>query len=250
MKTVITHMYNEEYLLPWWLEHHKRMFDHGIIIDYDSTDRSVEIIKDICPHWQVVKSVNRDFNAENVDVEIMQYESQIEGWRICLNVPEFVMGDVDRLIDGVTESTQFLMPSVSFWEWNPDGVLTTNNPLWEQTSLGISYLTDFQIRRGRSIHNMKNVKYTVGRHYDHFNTEDLIVFHYANCIASKGMLDRRLQIQHRIPSQDRKMGRGFHHFYGNENVMTAESLKKFLDIYSANSSKVKDCSDIIKKYAA
>ena len=60
-KTVLTHFYNEEYLLPWWLDHHKKYFDHGILIDYASTDKSVEIIKEICPTWTEVKSKNEFF---------------------------------------------------------------------------------------------------------------------------------------------------------------------------------------------
>jgi hypothetical protein len=48
MKTVISHFYNEEYMLPWWLKHHRQYFDHGILIDYGSTDKSLDIIKKIC----------------------------------------------------------------------------------------------------------------------------------------------------------------------------------------------------------
>ncbi|MBJ3789276.1 glycosyltransferase family 2 protein, partial [Bacillus sp. OA1] len=44
-KTIISHFYNEEYLLPWWLMHHTKIFDHGILINRGSTDRSVEICK-------------------------------------------------------------------------------------------------------------------------------------------------------------------------------------------------------------
>ena len=70
MNTIISHFYNEEYLLPWWLNHHKDMFDHGIMIDYDSTDNSVEIIKSICPKWTIVKSRNRFFQAKDIDSEV------------------------------------------------------------------------------------------------------------------------------------------------------------------------------------
>ena len=41
--------YNEEYLLPWWLMHHTKIFDHGILINRGSTDRSVEICKLLAP---------------------------------------------------------------------------------------------------------------------------------------------------------------------------------------------------------
>lgn len=32
--TLISRIYNKEYLLPFWLEHHKNMVDEFIIVDY------------------------------------------------------------------------------------------------------------------------------------------------------------------------------------------------------------------------
>jgi len=74
MKTVICHFYNEEFLLPWWLNHHRSIFDHGIMINYHSTDRSVEIIRELCPTWEIRYSRNIDFHAEKIDLEVMDYE--------------------------------------------------------------------------------------------------------------------------------------------------------------------------------
>src|SRR6516164_5807036 len=51
--TLISHFWNEEFLLPYWLRHHLPLFDHGVLIDYTSTDRSVEIIHELAPHWEV-----------------------------------------------------------------------------------------------------------------------------------------------------------------------------------------------------
>ena len=78
-KTLISHFYNEEYMLPWFLNHHKQIFDHGVMIDYHSTDRSREIIKEICPTWEVVTSRNLDFQADNIDTEVMDIEREIDG---------------------------------------------------------------------------------------------------------------------------------------------------------------------------
>ena len=50
--TVISHFYNEEYLLPWWLMHHTKLFDHGILINKGSTDRSAQISKRFAPYWE------------------------------------------------------------------------------------------------------------------------------------------------------------------------------------------------------
>ena len=33
MRVVVSHFFNEAYLLPWWLRHHRDVFDHGVLID-------------------------------------------------------------------------------------------------------------------------------------------------------------------------------------------------------------------------
>ena len=32
MKVLISHFFNEEYMLPWWLKHHREIFDHGVLM--------------------------------------------------------------------------------------------------------------------------------------------------------------------------------------------------------------------------
>ena len=75
MKIVLCHFFNEEHLLPWWLDHHKKIFDHGIMINYHSTDRSCEIIKEICPTWQIRPSRNEYFHPKDIDAEVMDIEA-------------------------------------------------------------------------------------------------------------------------------------------------------------------------------
>ena len=89
--TVIAHFYNEEYLLPFWLNHHKNIFSHGILVDYNSTDNSVKIIKSIVPHWKIISSRNEYFDAIDCDQEVMDIEKSIQGWKIALNITEFLM---------------------------------------------------------------------------------------------------------------------------------------------------------------
>ena len=117
MKTVVSHFYNEEYLLPWWLNHHKKVFDYGIMINYASTDRSVEIIKEICPHWLVVDSAFKEFDAILIDQEVMYYESQVPGWKICLNIPEFLYGNYSVLNDDSAPQEHYI-PSFYFVDPN------------------------------------------------------------------------------------------------------------------------------------
>ena len=48
-KVLLTHIFNEEYLLPFWIKQHRELFDHLVVVDRFSTDRSREIIGDMWP---------------------------------------------------------------------------------------------------------------------------------------------------------------------------------------------------------
>lgn len=242
-KTIISHFYNEEYLLPRWLSHHKKIFDHGILIDYNSTDNSVNLCKSICPNWLVVKSRNNDFDVSNVDMEVMFYESQISGWKICLNTTEFLLGNIDKNILQSSNIKQILIPQISFFDWNPDGELDTNIPLWYQKKYGIDYKTYFVFRKSRSLHN-KTVRYSLGRHFNSYTSEQLLIFHYANCISSPEMLNRRLQIQSRIPYKDKLLNLGFQHYNRDGTDLNKQNLYDYY-LYFKNKQMIVDQSNMI-----
>lgn len=243
MRTVITHFYNEEYLLPRWLEHHKKYFDFGICIDYASTDRSVEIIKDICPTWQIFSSGNQYFDASKCDSEIEFYERQIPGWRIALTVTEFLVGDVNKLLVDTTARMQWYIPGIRFTEWDPDGQLDSR-PLWEQLTKGVHYNTDPLAHQCRSLHNFNDIKYTTGRHFLPHNTEDACIFHYAHCIVGEPMVKRRLQIQHKISEIDKIKRLGTHH-YIDTNGMDISKLEMMHKQWLVLGES--DCSEIINR---
>ena len=59
MRTLITHFYNEEYLLPFWIKHHRDVFDNAILINYRSTYNSDRLIKKLAPSsLEIVDIVN------------------------------------------------------------------------------------------------------------------------------------------------------------------------------------------------
>lgn len=242
MKTIITHFYNEEYLLPWWLEHHKKYFDFGVLIDYQSTDKSVDIIKKICPHWQIVNSKNTDFDSVKLDYEVEFYERQLPGYRIALTVTEFLVGDVDSLILDTSARVQWLIPGIRFTEWNPSGALDTSQPLWNQLKKGIHYNTNPIAHQCRSFHNYNDIKYPPGRHFLPHNTESVCIFHYAHCIVGENMVKRRLQIQNKVSQSDKEKGLGSHHYFDNSG-MDLDKLyimhKEFITIGES------DCSSTI-----
>ena len=229
-KTVLCHFYNEEYMLPWFLNHHKTIFDHGIMIDYHSTDRSCEIIREICPTWDIITSRNPNFQADTIDYEVMDIEKNIDGWRICLNVTELMIGDYTILDD---TSNQFLLPSMFFVDCDRERAVDPSIPLYKQKTDGFSFKEYFKERRARSIHNVC-VQYPVpGRHYETYTTDKLVVFYYGWCPFNDDALKRKLQIQTQIPLVDRQRNWGFHHITNKETLeyrLEKEFLPRAVDL--------------------
>ena len=90
MAVLISHFYNEEFLLPHWIKHHKPMFDHVVMIDYDSTDHSVAIIKELAPEWEIRTSRNQFFEEPYIGLEVQAVEREFTGWKMVLNTTEFL----------------------------------------------------------------------------------------------------------------------------------------------------------------
>jgi hypothetical protein len=230
MRTIISHFWNEEYLLPWWIKHHREMFDEAVLINWGSTDRSVAEIRKHAPsRWKVVDTkwkLPMDDNAcfaAALDEEVIEIESGLTGWRICLNTTEFLIGDIAS-VEREGGATQHNVGCLKMWDWNPEGALDHSKTLWSQLWMG----TDCRphnmmgIRRGRSIHSHP-IAYEIGRHVTHPPAGlngDMVILHYGDCISSPAMLKRRMQVQERITTHDRRCGFGIQHF------VTPEGLRK------------------------
>jgi len=215
-KTVLCHFYNEEWLLPWWLRHHRAIFDHGIMIDYASTDRSCEIIRDLCPGWEIRPSRNQFFDSVPIDKEVMDVERELTGWRMTLNVTEFLYGNTDYLTD-TTTNTQYLLGNYVFVDMKEDTKGATNldynKPLHEQRYWGHDNFENSGQHQGgvlsrmnRSIHNYPII-YPTGRHFGggyrtkddpmHKSFDDLVIFYYGWIDDSGPGMARKLQIKNK-----------------------------------------------------
>lgn len=138
-KIVISHFYNESYLLPFWLEHHIAIFDHGILINHGSTDNSVEIIKKIAPNWEIIDSSIENFDPYLTDFEVQKIEEKTKGWKIALNITEFIWGDLDQLI---TQAEKEKINAFSLEGWimidhDPKNLIKSNKGLVQQKPFGI-----------------------------------------------------------------------------------------------------------------
>lgn len=229
-KVIVSHIYNEEYLLPWWLNYHKKYFDHGVIIDYHSTDRSREIIKEICPTWEIHTSRNELYDEFNLQEEVFEHESRFgdDWWKACLNVTEFLVGDFNHLD---TISGTLVIPCLYFiddQELRPS-TLDYSVPLWDviKTGLDVPFTMDF--RGSRAIHT-QNFRYPSGRHFRRLITTDrFIIFNYGFAPMTEEFYKRKLQVQNLIPLAERLKHNGGAHTDGqNPDGLTRE---RFIEMY-------------------
>lgn len=228
MRVILTHFYNEEFLLPWWLEHHKKYFDFGVLIDWGSTDRSVEIIRDICPHWQVHGSKFEKFDSHHLEWEMMGYERQIPSgfWRLSIPVAEFLVGDILGLSQPVEERQQWIIPTLVFSEFNPTGKLDPARKLWEQVRFGVHYrdLASHNAWQCRSFHNYNDIFYHAGRHFSNENTDRAMIFKFSNVLVGPEMIARKLQVQTKVSDFDRKTHAAVTHTSVDANELTLNNL--------------------------
>lgn len=208
-KTVVCHFFNEEFLLPWWLKHHKNVFDHGIMIDYASTDRSCELIREICPTWEIRPSRNKFFESVAIDREVMDIERKLLGWRMALNVTEFLYGNTDHLVDNSAYS-QYLIANYVFVDMGAESnpvELSYDRPLHQQRYWGYDEFANNGVYKGgqmgrmcRSVHNYPIV-YAGGRHFGDDRPKsfsDLYIFYYGHASDSEQGIRRKTQIKDKV----------------------------------------------------
>lgn len=230
--TAITHIYNEEFLLPFWLRHHRQIFDHGVVIDYNSTDRSREIFDELAPKgWEWIPSRDALFFAEGCDQQVMEQERRFLGWKMALNITEFLFHPnpkayLERLcptISSIWTKTYMMVDRVE----DRSREVRPRTPLVMDRFYGMASPDGWG--RERLIHCYPDGQYYPGRHRSNhpaINRDDLILlwFNYAPFDLIKR---RKLQIQQQLPKSDIDLGRGHHH------ILTEEQLEdQYLDISS------------------
>jgi hypothetical protein len=137
--TLISHFRNEEYLLPWWVSHHKEHFDQAILIDYHSTDRSRQIIEDLAPPgWKIISSTNPYFSASLVDEEIMQIEASLDGAKIALNTTEFLVGDLSSAVREIGDCGAIRPWGATLVDTDPENTPSYSAPLLSQKHMAVA----------------------------------------------------------------------------------------------------------------
>ena len=225
--TLLTNVLNEEYLLPFWLNHHKNMFDEIIVIDYNSTDKSIDICKSICPECKIIKTRNTYFDAVEIDKEFMDIENTIEGIKIVLNTTEFLFSEkpIKDLFMDDTQPNSYSITCTTPYSMNSYNI---NNNYELFSNLLNDDIVFHNDRWTRQIHNFPNGNYNVGRHSTNnmsISTSKAHIIWFGFYPMNENLLKRKLQIQQNIPQTDKDKGFGFQHLFSKDKLLDVNNKK-------------------------
>ncbi|CAF2240115.1 unnamed protein product [Rotaria magnacalcarata] len=108
---LISHLYNETTLLPSWIRHHAPMFDRAILINYDTTNRSLKIVQNEAPNtWKVISSQHGNSDSQGISEAIRSYgKIYAKAWKIVLTIDELLVHTNPREMLAETERTSDVM---------------------------------------------------------------------------------------------------------------------------------------------
>jgi UDP-glucose 4-epimerase len=203
------------------------MFDEIIVIDYNSTDNSIEICKSICPECKILKTRNKYFDAEEIDKEFMDIENTIEGIKIVLNTTEFLFIEksIKDLFMDNTQPVSYAITCTSPYSKNSYNI---NNNYELFSNLLNDDVVFHNDRFTRQIHNFSNGNYTIGRHTTNNNnisTSKAHIIWLGYYPMNDNLLERKLQIQQNIPQTDKDKRYGYQHLYNKDTILNINNEK-------------------------
>ena len=257
--SIIAHFYNEEYLLPFWIEWHKNLnIRKVILIDYASTDRSLEIIKEATPDsWEVIPSVNSEFNAEDCDKEVMEAERRLNGWKIALNITEFLipgpglyraLGPIRsmlrrRKLQGAFAFRSLIVTGCRREDYYPRNLSELVSGFRYGILPGDGFTMNDAVGRNtpRFMHCCEDGAYLCGRHDTELEVYSEMGLAYVAWLGfypwNRRLVERKIQIKKRIPQADIDAKRGWQHLLSCDELerKRAEFLDASEDLFMASS---------------
>lgn len=224
---LVGHFFNEELLIPHFIEHYQGIVDQAILINHQSTDSSYEIIRTKAPNWKIVNTQLSDFNAKANDEEVEYWETQLRTtWKWSSNITEFLF--IPNIKDTL-KNLEIEYPNLQAFGVrtvclvDKEQNLAIEKPIWKNRIWGyINYDAGIPvIRRWRYLHKASSGKYFTGRHGTRLSSidlENLLLLHFTyspwpECVA------RKLGIQTRIPESDKNQGLGFEHIVTEKELI-------------------------------
>ena len=271
MKIVLTHVYNESYLLKWWIPHHQKRFDHGIIIDYNSTDDTRELVKELAPNWEFIDSQYKMFGAVDNTNEMTFYEKLVQekypgAWMISLTATEFFVGDTSKLIPSSPQDLyvacdimvakpeeMFVEPdsSISLIYQRSHGIPlefnenTRNNwaaSKFDRACAAAGLNSVMSQRLMRALHNFEYdylQRLGPGRHAWSEPSPDFRIFWYGFSPITEGSIKRKLAVQNKIPQTDVQVGFGVGSLVNRDSYMQRVKFNQEFGLVDLNETVVR-----------
>jgi len=224
-KLLITHFYNEEFLLPYWIKHHSPMFDDVILINYKSTDKSCEIIKELAPHWKIVETKCPNFDAKMVDDEVREIEISYpdDTWKLALTITEFlIFPNIDQVLTNVTIPSSYKINSLNI-VGDDDQKLESHLPLIQQRNKCTFHGFDYSRYIHTNTNHEKNL-YHLGRHSLTLESQitaksapEAMIFKYLYSPWPHSIF-RKLQIGNKLSTHAIEIGAGVQHLKNLEQL--------------------------------
>ena len=228
------------------------LFDCAVLIDYNSTDNSRDIIKREAPDsWNVVSSHNREFGAMAIDSEVSGYENSFDNnhWRLALTTTEFLFASGLRRKenrDFIIDTNALRIPSLTvvddessvrndpshallrqknrfYFQNGESGILTPEEEL---------YVNNHYNRFMHRIRDFRN-PYNIGRH-DFRHASTLRNMHILKYVYGPfpELYSRKLQIKTRMPESDKQFHFGHQHLIEFDELDSDYKRKQQLPLVS------------------
>jgi hypothetical protein len=213
--TIISHIWNDSFLLPYFIRHYLPLCDRAVIVDYDSVDASRDIVKEMAPEWEFRQTCNRYYGAEANAAEIKEIEQEFSGWRFVANVTEFLIHEDLRafLRDNEQPGGRQAIWSYdvrAFEHPSEIAIPVTDEPLYVQRRFGYHGADN---RRGRMIHRADHGHFTcAGRHVsslaDQSKPDETLFVAWFCWAPIRFLWHRRLAASTMSPATDKANGLG------------------------------------------
>jgi glycosyltransferase involved in cell wall biosynthesis len=211
------------------------MFDTFLIIDDGSTDRSLDIVRELAPEWKIVKSRREDFNALEVDLEVIDWEKTLPcsslDWKLTLNATEWILHPdwkkhLQEQIQNNPGVRAFGFPSYCLIDSGDTSGLPVDikHHFWGYRSVDLPPHVQAMPRFHRFVHNLEHGNYSPGRHSVQglaggedklLEWEDNMSLIHWNLAPWPACIHRKLGILPRIPVSDIRESKGVQHYFFN-----------------------------------
>lgn len=236
---MVTHQRNEELLMPYFIIQHAPMFDYVFLIDFESTDKSLEIIDRFAPpSWQVVPSMQgKVFDAEITDQQVEAIEKKFPSdWVIALTTTEFLVQpdlrnmllNLEKKHEGPTIAQIPIITMVG----NDSSELTCYKPLPQQRHQYAIGANPDELWRYLHKETSEIYKYLPGRHrYEgrgaQMMNHDAFIMKWA-WTPWPEVRDRKMKVGETIPSSDVLSKRGFQHTSRLNNLTAVKEERQMI----------------------